>query len=119
MLHSDAPGCTRLHSDAPRPVCEPGWPGSRREPALALARAEGDEERIELLEGLAHPVLVAGPGVESFLRWIEVVHDHQRLACLFFEGHRGDGTAVSAFLIGPDEACVWLHFDVRTEERHL
>jgi hypothetical protein len=72
-----------------------------------------------LLECLGDPTRAAGSNgsVESFLRGIEVVHDEQRLATSFFEGHRGDGTVVT-FVIRPDEAGVRYHFDVPTEERH-
>ena len=39
-------------------------------------------------------------------------------ATLFLEGHRGDGPTLTTFLIGPDEARVRCHFEVRAEERH-
>jgi hypothetical protein len=66
---------------------------------------------------LAHRIRRPGPGsVESFLRGIEFVQDQQRLATLFLEGHRGDGSNVTTFVIGPDEARVWCHFDIPAEE---
>ena len=60
----------------------------------------------------------ADGAVESFLRGIEVVHDDQGLGTSFFEGHRGDGPTVTTFVIGPGEAGVRCHVDVRSEERH-
>ena len=71
------------------------------------------------VERLDHRIRRPGAGsVESFLRGIKLVHDQQRLATFFLEGHRGDGTLVT-FLIGPDEARVRCHFLVRAEERRL
>src|SRR5262245_66028631 len=65
-------------------------------------RAQGDEELVQLPERLAHHIRRPGAGsVESFLRWIEVVHDQQRLATFFLEGDRGDRPALATFLIGP------------------
>src|SRR5262245_8368182 len=81
--------------------------------------AQGGEKRIELVERLGHPGRRSGGTVESFLRGIEIVHDQQRLAALFLEGHGGDWAVAFAFLIGPDEARVGCHFDVSAEERHL
>src|SRR5689334_9852528 len=49
---------------------------------------------------------------------MELVHDEQRLATLFLEGHRGDGPTAMSFVIGPGEARVRRHFDVPTEELH-
>ena len=46
------------------------------------------------------------------------MHDQQRLAAFFLEGHRGDGPTVATFFIGPDEARVRCHFEVPAEERH-
>src|SRR5688572_32388893 len=83
------------------------------------ARAQGDEKLVQLLERLDHRIRRPGAGrVESFLRGIELVHDQQRLATLFLEGHRGDWPTLTSFLIGPDEARVRCHFEVRAEERH-
>src|SRR5678815_4102928 len=39
-------------------------------------------------------------------------------ATSLLEGHRGDGPTLTTFLIGPDEARVRCHFEVRAEERH-
>src|ERR1700751_5938576 len=65
------------------------------------ARAQGDEQLVQLREPLGHPALHSGEGtVERVLRGIELVHHQQRPAALFLERHRGDGT-VGAFLIGP------------------
>src|SRR5262245_6580633 len=83
------------------------------------ARAQSDEKLVQLLERLAHRVRRPSAGsVESFLRGIELVHDQQRLATLFLEGHRGDRPRVTTFLIGPDEARVRCHFDVPAKEIH-
>ena len=46
------------------------------------------------------------------------MHDQQRLATLFLECHGGDRTTLTTFLIGPHEAGVRCHFEVRAEERH-
>src|SRR5215813_6815971 len=80
----------------------------------------GGEKLVQLLERLAHPTRAAGGDgrVESVLRGMEVVHDDQRLATSFFEGHRGDGPTFTTFVIRPDESGVRRHFDVPTEERH-
>src|SRR5215471_10346670 len=92
--------------------------GVRRTEALSShARAQGDEKLVQLLERLAHNIRSPGAGsVESFLRGIELVHDQQRLATFFLEGHRGDGPTFTTFVIGPDEARVRCHFDIPTEE---
>jgi ABC-2 type transport system permease protein len=82
-------------------------------------RAQADEELVELLERLGHPVQAPGALVGSFLRGIEVADDQQRLAALLLERHRGDGSALTTFVIGPDDARVRGHFDVPTEELHL
>src|ERR1700675_751590 len=83
------------------------------------ARAEGNEKLVQLRECLNHHIRRPGAGsVESFLRGIKLVHDQQRLAAFFLEGHRRDGTLVT-FLIGPDEARVRCYFLVRAEERRL
>jgi hypothetical protein len=77
----------------------------------------GDEKLVQLPKRLAHHIGRPGAGsVESFLRGIELVHDQQRLATPFLEGHRGDRPTVTTFLIGPDEARVRYHFDIPTEE---
>src|ERR1700722_8799788 len=98
------------------------WPGFV--PAMTRGlpscppRAQGLKKLVELRERLGHPTLHPGDGsVESLLRGIELVHDQQRLASFFLEGHRGDG-AVVTFVIGPDEARVRGHFDVPAEKRH-
>lgn len=84
----------------------------------SYARAQGDEKLVQLRERLGHSTLHPGDGtVESFLRGIEFVHDQQRLATFFLEGHRGDGTVVT-FVISPNEARGRYHFDVPAEERH-
>src|SRR5436190_17860983 len=83
------------------------------------ARAQGAEKLVQLLERLAHRIRRPGAGsVESFLRGIELVHDQQGLATFFLEGHRGDRPTLTTFLVGPDEARVRCHFEVRAEERH-
>src|SRR4051812_14137039 len=46
------------------------------------------------------------------------MHDQQRLACVFIESYRGDGLAVVTFVVGPNEARVRCHFEVRAEELH-
>src|SRR5690242_16194580 len=46
-----------------------------------------------------------------------LAQDHQRLAALFLEGHRGDRPARATFVIGPREARIRLHFDIRAEKR--
>src|SRR5688572_25716690 len=82
------------------------------------ARAQGEEKLVQLRERLDHRIRRPGAGsVESFLRGIELVHDQQRLATLFLECHRGDRTTRTTFLIGPHEARVRCHFEVRAEER--
>src|ERR1700722_10306238 len=98
------------------------WPGFVPSMTIgflsSLPRSQGLKKLVELRERLGHPALHPGDGgVESCLRGIEFVHDQQRLASLFLEGHRGDG-AVVTFVIGPDEARVRGHFDVPAEKRH-
>ena len=74
---------------------------------------------VQLLERLDHYIRRPGAGsVESLLRGIELVQDHQGLAAFFLEGHRGDGPTVTTFVISPDEARVRCHIDVPAEERH-
>src|SRR6476620_4757395 len=71
------------------------------------ARAQGDEKIVQLLERLAHRIRRPGAGsVERFLRGIEFVHDQQRLATFFLEGHRGDRPTVTTFRVGPHETRV-------------
>ena len=73
-----------------------------------------------MLERLAHRIRGPGAGsVESFLRGIEFVQHEQRLATFFLEGHRGDGSTVTTFVIAPDEARVRYHFEVFAEEGGL
>src|SRR5881398_2919957 len=75
--------------------------------SLLLCRAltQGDEKLVQLIEGLDHCIGCSGAGsVERFLRRIALAQDHQRLAALFLEGHRGDRPALATFLIGPREA---------------
>src|SRR5678815_5724521 len=83
------------------------------------ARAQSEENLVQLLELLGRRTCSARPGgdglVETFLRGIELVQDQQRLAALFLEGHRGDGPSVIALVIGPDESRVRRHFDVLAE----
>src|SRR5262245_36468827 len=68
-------------------------------------RVQGDENLVQLLEGLDHSVRKAGAGsVESFLRGVEIAHNQQRLATFFLEGQRGDGSTLTTFFIRPDEA---------------
>src|SRR5256886_4152292 len=72
---------------------------------LSRALAQGDEKLVQLIERLDHCIGCSGAGsVERFLRRIALVQDHQRLAALFLEGHRGDRPALATFLIGPREA---------------
>src|SRR5262245_45417764 len=76
------------------------------------------EKLVQLLERLTEPARGAGgdSGVESFLRGIKIVHDDQRRAAPFFEGHRRHGPAFMPFLIRPDETGMRRHFDIFTEE---
>src|SRR5262245_33792293 len=46
------------------------------------------------------------------------MHHEQGLATFFFEGQRGDGTTLSTFFIGPDEARGRSYFEIPAEERH-
>src|SRR6266550_2186903 len=88
--------------------------------SLLLSRAltQGDDKLVQLIERLDHCIGCSGAGsVERFLRRIALVQDHQRLAALFLEGHRGDRPALATFLIGPREARIRLHFDIRAEKR--
>jgi len=55
-------------------------------------------------------------GVERFLGRMALAQDHERLAVLLLESHRGDRPALATFFIGPREARVRLHFDIRAEE---
>src|SRR5207253_7986143 len=85
---------------------------------LSRALAQGDEKLVQLIERLDHSIGCSGAGsVERFLRRIALAQDHPRPAVLFLEGHRGDGPALAAFLIGPREARIRLHFDIRAEKR--
>src|ERR671928_1517793 len=91
-----------------------------RSTSLLLSRAltQGDEKLVQLIERLDHCIGCSGAGsVERFLRRIALVQDHQRLAALFLEGHRGDRPALATFLVGPREARIRLHFDIRAEKR--
>src|SRR5947207_12841842 len=93
---------------------------SARSPSLLLSRAlsQGDEKLVQLIERRDHCSGCSGAGsVERFLRRIALAQDHQRLAALFLEGHRGDRPALATFFIGPREARVRLHFDIRAEKR--
>src|SRR3954462_7005573 len=77
-----------------------------------------DEKLVQLIEGLDHCIGCSGAGrVERFLRRIGLAQDHQRLAALFLEGHRGDRPPLATFVIGPREARIGLHFDIRAEKR--
>src|SRR5215212_12094301 len=49
---------------------------------------------------------------------MELVQDQQGLATLLLECHRGDGTLLDTFLIGPREARVRRDVEVRAEKRH-
>src|SRR6185437_228923 len=92
-----------------------------RSTSLLLSRAltQGDEKLVQLIERLDHCIGCSGSGsVERFLRRIALLQDHQRLAALFLEGHRGDWPALATFVIGPREARMRLHFDIRAEKRH-
>src|SRR5690349_19077863 len=84
------------------------------------ARVQGEEKLVQLREGLHRRIRRPGAGsVESFLRGIQLMHDQQRLAAAFLEGHGGDGPIGTAFLIGPGEARGRCHFEVGAEERDL
>ena len=48
---------------------------------------------------------------------MEVVHNDERLAASFFEGHRGDGPTFITFVIRPDEARVVSDRRLRWEQR--
>src|SRR3954463_13413852 len=88
--------------------------------SLLLSRAltQGDEKLVQLIERLDHCLGCSGAGsVERFLRRMALAQDHQRLAALLLEGHRGDRPAVATLLIGPREARIRLHFDIRAEKR--
>src|SRR5882762_6972360 len=110
---SEADRCRRSRPSAFAATWNPPW--------LVLSapaiETQSDEKLVQLRERLGHPKLRPGVGIESFLRGIEFVHDQQRLAAFFLEGHRGDGAAVT-LLIGPDEARVPCHLVVLAEERH-
>src|SRR6266478_6228804 len=84
---SRAAGCRSTGPAPHQGLCQ----GSGLRPSLA--RAQGDEEFVQLLERLGHSIHAPGGEgtVENFLRGIEVVHDQQRLAAFFLERHRGDG----------------------------
>src|SRR5215831_956300 len=85
---------------------------------LSRALTQRDEKLVQLIECLAHCIGCSSAGsVERFLRRIALVQDHQRLAALFLEGHRGDMPALATFFIGPREARIRLHFDIRAEKR--
>src|SRR6187401_2786110 len=98
-----------------RSSCGRGSTDSEIDAVTSRACAQGDEQLIQLRERLDRRIRRPGAGsIESFLRGIQLVHGEERLAILFLEGHRGDGT-VFTFFIGPDEARVRYHFLVCTE----
>src|SRR5260370_42373106 len=91
-----------------------------RSTSLLLSRglSQGDEKLVQLIERLDHCIGCSGAGsVERFLRRMALVQDHQRLATLFLEGHRGDRPALATFLIGPREARIRLHLEIRAAKR--
>src|SRR6188472_3221506 len=81
------------------------------------ARVQGEEQLLQLVERLGHRVRAPGL-LEGFLRGIEVVDDQLRLAALVLECDRGDLPVLATFLVGPGEARMRRHVEVRTEERH-
>src|SRR3954470_338336 len=84
---------------------------------LSRALAQGDEKFVQLIERLDHCIGRSGAGsIERFLRRIALAQNHQRLAALLLEGHRGDRSALATFVIGPREAQEGLHFDIRAEK---
>src|SRR5207237_9536082 len=96
----------RLHPIAPASVSRAYRRPTARSTFLLLSRAltQGDEKLVQLIERLDHCIGCSGAGsVERFLRRIALAQDHQRLAVLFLEGHRGDRPALATFLIGPSE----------------
>src|SRR5262249_2553582 len=99
-----------VNPDAPMPKW--GW-GEVKGPYRGWeSGVQSYEKLVHLRERLDRRIRRTGAGsIESFLRRIEFMHDQQRLATFFFEGHRGDGTVVT-FLISPNEARVRCHFDV-------
>src|SRR5450432_1456881 len=82
------------------------------------ARAQGDDELVQLLERLEVPSMRPGGHglVERGLGGIELGHDDERLAGFFLESHGGDGPTVTPFLICPHDARVRCHFEVTPEE---
>src|SRR5262249_47967444 len=98
----------------------PNWcsRGALPPTSSSRTRTQADDKLVQLLERLFHRTFHPFERVERFLRGIEIVHDHERLATLLLEGPRGHGPAVIAFLIGPDEARMRCHFDISTVERH-
>src|SRR5260370_2891897 len=101
-----------LHDALPISIGRP----TARSTSLLLSQAltQGDEKLAQLIERLDHCIGCSGAGsVERLLRSIALVQDHQRLAALFLQRHRGDTPALATFLICPREARLRLHFDTR------
>src|SRR5689334_652879 len=94
------------------------WTATSMSLLLSRALTQRDEKLVQLIERLDHCIGCSGAGsVKRFLRRILLAQDHQRPATLFLEGHRGDRPALATFFIGPREARIGLHFDIRAERR--
>src|SRR4051812_37253683 len=77
-----------------------------------------DKKLVQLIERLDHCFCCSSAGgVERFFRRMALAQDHQCLAAPFLEGHRGDRSALATFFIGPREARIRRHFDIRAEKR--
>src|SRR6185369_11698391 len=94
------------------------WTATSMSLLLSRALTQSDEKLVQLIERLDHCIGCSGAGsVERFFRRIFLAQDHQRLAALFLEGHRGDRPALTTFFVSPREARVRMHFDIRAEKR--
>ena len=49
---------------------------------------------------------------------MQLGQDHQRGSCSLLKSNRGDGSAVAAFFIGPDEARIRVHFEILSKKFH-